>query len=75
MIHIQTDHEDWALKEVAEGRMALIGSEVTLFHYMGEQYARTGKCEYAIAKEEVIRDVKVLAVRPGFPFLNRFNTQ
>lgn len=74
LTHIETSHEGWALKEVADGNMALIGSEVTLFHYIGKQYISTGYCHYAVAKEEIIREVKVLAVRPGFPFLARFNT-
>ncbi|OQR71097.1 hypothetical protein BIW11_01565 [Tropilaelaps mercedesae] len=74
LTHIETAHEGWALKEVADGNMALIGSEVTLYHYIGKQFIATGQCDYAVAKEEIIREIKVLAVRPGFPFLARFNT-
>lgn len=74
LAHIETAHESWALKEVADGKMALIGSEVTLFHYIGKQFIATNLCQYAVAKKEIIRQVKVLAVRPGFPFLARFNT-
>ncbi|XP_003743737.1 ionotropic receptor 93a [Galendromus occidentalis] len=73
LMQIETAHEGWILKNVAEGTMALIGSEVTLFHFIGKQYLATGKCQYAVAKEEIIREVKNLAVRPGFPFLTRFN--
>lgn len=73
-MQIETSHESWALKDVAAGKMALIGSEVTLFHFIGKQYLATGTCQYAVAKEDIIREVKNLAVRPGFPFLTRFNT-
>ncbi|XP_077522327.1 ionotropic receptor 93a-like [Amblyomma americanum] len=75
MMTFEPNHEMWVLDQVRMGYMALIGSEVTMFHYLGRELNRTGKCDFAVARGEVIRDVKSLAVRVGFPFLDRLNNE
>ncbi|XP_077544089.1 ionotropic receptor 93a-like [Haemaphysalis longicornis] len=75
MITFEPNHEMWVLEQVRLGYMALIGSEVTMFHYLGRELNRTGQCDFAVARGEVIRDVKSLAVRVGFPFLERLNNE
>lgn len=71
----EPNHEMWVLDQVRLGYMALIGSEVTMFHYLGRELNRTGECDFAVARGEVIRDVKSLAVRSKFPFLERLNNE
>ncbi|KAH7982145.1 hypothetical protein HPB52_003305 [Rhipicephalus sanguineus] len=75
MMTFEPNHEMWVLDQVRMGYMALIGSEVTMFHYLGRELNRTGQCDFAVARGEVIRDVKSLAVRVGFPFLDRLNNE
>ncbi|XP_064483633.1 ionotropic receptor 93a-like [Ornithodoros turicata] len=75
MIQLEPNHEGWVLEQVRQGYMALIGSEVTMFHFLGRELNRTGDCDFAVAKGEVIRDVKSLAVRVGFPYLDRLNNE
>ncbi|XP_075733132.1 ionotropic receptor 93a [Rhipicephalus microplus] len=75
MMTFEPNHEMWVLDQVRMGYMALIGSEVTMFHYLGRELNRTARCDFAVARGEVIRDVKSLAVRVGFPFLDRLNSE
>ncbi|XP_075532562.1 ionotropic receptor 93a-like [Dermacentor variabilis] len=75
MMTLDPNHEKWVLDQVRMGYMALIGSEVTMFHYLGRELNRTARCDFAVARGEVIRDVKSLAVRVGFPFLDRLNNE
>ncbi|KAG0411136.1 hypothetical protein HPB47_011743 [Ixodes persulcatus] len=71
----EPNHEMWVLDQVRLGYMALIGSEVNMFHYLGRELNRTGECDFAVARGEVIRDVKSLAVAPNFAFLERLNNE
>ena len=66
-------NEQEVLKRIRWGRRALVDNEIHLRYYMLRSLQVFKRCDFHVSKEPLYEYASHIAVRKGFPYMNRFN--